>query len=177
MTRGFTLMEVLVALAIAALVVLLCAQTWAGLLHSRRALETARMILESDMNGERWLAEGLRSAATGDSGSFFSGGPREASWSGRMWVVRGWRERRRLRLHWSGRALVLDDGQRRIVVSTPADSVQLEYLPGTGLTTAWTPTFDSPVSVPVAMRVRLARAAPDGLPQVDTLVLAVGPRP
>ena len=178
MRRGFTLVEVVIALAVSGLVVAQVAVIWTGLLSASRALGAQRQQLERRMNGERWLAEALRSAEAGDTGqSTFAGTPLQAKWTGRIWVAGGWRERRRLMLRWERHQLVLHGGDEAVPIGVRADTAFIDYLTSAGLTSTWTPSFESPVSLPVALRIRLA--VPDSTLgwRVDTMLVAVGPRP
>ena len=70
----------------------------------------------------------------------------------------------------------------RLVASTATDTVRLmrstgfaaEYLLEPGANARWMKGWQSPVSAPLAVRLRIAREDSSGL--VDTLLLAIGPR-
>ena len=54
--RGFTLIEVLVALTISAVVLLLAHQLFTGIVDGGRSLVAARAQLDRAANARRWLA-------------------------------------------------------------------------------------------------------------------------
>ena len=74
MRRGFTLLEVIVALTISGLIVALVTVVWTKLTATSRALGRFQEHLDRRMNGERWLVEALTSAEPADPGfATFSG--------------------------------------------------------------------------------------------------------
>src|SRR3989442_8979114 len=75
--RGFTLIELVVALAISGLVVLLAARTLVGVADGAAQLATTRSTLDRNMNARRWLIEAFGSLEVGTGGGGVTGpGPR-----------------------------------------------------------------------------------------------------
>ncbi len=80
---GFTLIEVLVALTLSAVVVLLAHRVFAAVLDGTRQVRSARARLDRDANARRWLVDAFGSLAVGPVGGSFEGEPgrvRFAAW-------------------------------------------------------------------------------------------------
>src|SRR2546425_13275644 len=71
--RGFTLIELVVALAISGLVVLLAARTLVGVADGAAQLATTRSTLDRNMKARRWLIEAFGSLEVGTGGGGFTG--------------------------------------------------------------------------------------------------------
>jgi prepilin-type N-terminal cleavage/methylation domain-containing protein len=172
--RGFTLVELLLALAIGGLVVLLAHETFSGVSNEGRALLQARQSLDREANARRWLAATFRSLDVGiENAAGFDGHPDRVAFTAWELVPDGWLEPRRIILE--------QEGQRLIARTTHADvillrdsvaAVALEYLLDLGSDAPWVQQWISPVSAPLAVRMRIRGHA--GV--VDTLVLVIGPR-
>lgn len=158
--RGFTLMELLVALTIGALVVLLVHQLFAAVADRGKTLVAARAALDRTMNAHRWLQATLLSVDVGtERASGFEGRPDHAAFTTWLLTPDGWFERRQVAL-----ARSVD---RLVATVTPGTSIsladgvtdlQLDYLFEPGAESRWVREWVSPVSAPVAVRMRLARA-------------------
>src|SRR5437899_9812466 len=97
--RGFTLIEVIVALTISALVVLVAHQLFAAVAARGRALTAARAALDRAANARRWLAATLLSLDVGTEGaSGFEGRPNRTAFSAWLLTPDGWFERRQVTL-------------------------------------------------------------------------------
>ena len=59
--RGFTLIEVMVALAVGGVVVLLAHQVFTGVADGAQRLVQARVVLDHETNASRWLVEAFGS--------------------------------------------------------------------------------------------------------------------
>src|SRR6266567_9576790 len=96
---GFTLIEVLVALAIAGLVVLMAHRLFAAAGDAGRALREARMALDREANARRWLAATFLSLDVGTGGdAAFVGQPDRVAFSAWQLTADGWFERRQVAL-------------------------------------------------------------------------------
>ena len=177
---GFTLIEVVVALAIAGLVVLLASRVFGAAADASHALVRARAGLDREANARRWLAAAFRSLDVGqDSAGPFAGQEDRVEFSSWLETVDGSFARSRL-------ALRADEG-RFVVVATPGDTVALadsvesvafDYLLEPGADTKWVRAWISPVSAPLGVRIRVQRSG-GGRPEagsVDTLLFLIGPR-
>src|SRR6266568_3932053 len=96
---GFTLIEVLVALAIGAVVVLLAQQLFAAVAERGRTLTSARTALDRSANACRWLDATFLSLDVGTDGARgFDGRPDHAGFSAWLLTPDGWFERRQVTL-------------------------------------------------------------------------------
>jgi prepilin-type N-terminal cleavage/methylation domain-containing protein len=179
--RGFTLIEVLVALTVGALGVLLAHQLFAGLADRGRALIGARAALDREANARRWLAATFLSLEVGaDSARGFEGRPDRVTFTVWLRVPDGWFEREQVTL---GREL-----DRLVAIVTPGGPVALmdsvtdlafDYLLEPGAESGWVREWVSPVSAPLAVRLRARRAMKkrdQGIAHVDTLLFLIKER-
>jgi prepilin-type N-terminal cleavage/methylation domain-containing protein len=178
---GFTLIEVMVALTIGSLVVLVAHQLFAAVAERGRTLIVARTAHDRAVNARRWLAATFLSLDVGtDGASGFDGRPDHAAFSTWLLTPDGWFERRKVTISAEQRRL-----QAAITPGTPialVDSVtdlQLDYLLEPGAESRWVREWVSPVSAPVAVRLRIARAGcetSDAGCVVDTLLFLIKER-
>jgi prepilin-type N-terminal cleavage/methylation domain-containing protein len=179
--RGFTLIEVLVALAIGALVVLLAHQVFAAFAQDGRALIAARAQLDRTINGRRWLAATFLSLEVGrDSAEGFDGRADHIDFTAWEQTPDGWFERRNIVLGWEGDRLEasVNPGAAVELMDSVSD-VAFEYLLEPGLEARWVREWVSPVSAPVAVRMRIAKAGcgmRDAGCVVDTLLFLIKER-
>lgn len=179
--RGFTLIEIVVAITIGALAVLLAHQTFAAVGDRGQALVHARSALDREMNACRWLAAAFLSLDVGvDSTGGFEGRPDRVRFASRLRTPDGWFERR---------GVVLGRVREQLIATvTPGDSIalldqvtdlQLDYLLEPGAESRWVRKWVSPVSAPVAVRLRVTRAGEKGVGErtvVDTLLFLIQER-
>lgn len=187
---GFTLVEVLVALTLGALVVLLAHRLFTGVADGAVRLDDVRRALDREANARRWLAATFGSLDVGEGSGGFAGRPSAAEFASWQLVPEGWFARRRITL--------ARQDSRLVAVIAPNDSVilaesvahlELDYLldvldgggDGTGAPgerATFVREWISPVSAPVAVRLRIAyegRGTGDA-GRVDTLLVLIGPR-
>jgi len=157
--RGFTLIEVLVALTIGAVVVLLAHELFGAVAERCRTLLAARTALDRSANSRRWLAATFLSLDVGTDGAGgFEGRPDHAAFTTWMLMPDGWFERRQV-------TLGAEQGRLRAIVTpgtpiTLVDSltdVQFDYLLEPGAESRWVREWVSPVSAPVAVRMRTTK--------------------
>ena len=168
---GFTLIEVLVALTLSALVVLLAHRVFTGVVDGSARLQDARTTLDHDANAHRALAEMFGSLDIGTEGAGgFAGRPARVEFTAWQRVPAGWLERRRVVITVEGDVLVARS-DRTLALQDSVSRVDFDYLLEPGANAAWVREWISPVSAPVAVRVRIVRGT-----ATDTLLFIVGPR-
>lgn len=178
---GLTLIEVVVALLVGGLVVLVAHQVFDAVGEQGRALAKARRALDREANAHRWLGATFLSLEVGlDSAGGFEGRAHRAAFTGWQLTAEGWFERRRVVLEREdhrlvarvtpGEPLTLDEG---------VGDVAFDYLLDPGAESRWVREWVSPVSAPVAVRMRVAKAGcgmRDAACAVDTLLFLIRER-
>ena len=171
---GFTLVEVVIALTIGGLVVLCAERVFAGVGDGGRALEQARVWLDRDANGRRWLEATFLSLAVGDStASAFAGDSNRLRFSAWEQTAGGWFEPRQITMGSEDGQLVagVSPGEP-ILVADSVPEVAFDYLLEPGADARWVRQWVSPVSAPLAVRMRITRARA----VVDTLLFLIKER-
>jgi prepilin-type N-terminal cleavage/methylation domain-containing protein len=171
--RGFTLIEVMIALTLSALVVLLAHRIFSGVLEGAERLGAARIDLDRESNARRSLTEMFGSLDIGtERAGGFAGHADRVEFTTWQRVPGGWLERRRVVLGVDDGILVArSDGA--IPLQDSVSGVEFDYLLEPGANAAWVREWISPISAPVAVRLRVTskrRAT------VDTLLFIVGLR-
>jgi hypothetical protein len=100
----------------------------------------------------------------------FAGRREQAEFTTWQRVPTGWLERRRVVIAVEGGVLVARSDQA-LALQDSVNRVEFDYLLEPGANAAWVREWISPVSAPVAVRVRIERIA-----AIDTLLFIVGPR-
>src|SRR2546425_4989163 len=152
--RGFTLIEVLLALTLGALVVLLAHRLFTGVLDSVRRVAEARAGLDREQNARRWLVEALGSLDVGDRAGPFAGHPDRVEFGSWLLTPEGWLGRQRLTLGAGGSHLVAHfGGGDSLVLADSVADVQVDYLLEPGERATWVREWVSPVSAPIAIKI------------------------
>lgn len=170
--RGFTLVEVLVALALAGVVVLLAHALFTAATQAAQAIREARTALDRDANARRWLGAAFLSLEVGQQPhDDFAGRPQQVTFTARLQTSGGWFAPRRVTLREAGGRFeaALDD-TATLTLRESVAAVAFDYLLVPGATARWAREWLSPVSAPLAVRVRVAHGAPV---IVDTLLLLI----
>lgn len=170
--HGFTLLEVMVALLVASVVVAMAQRAFQMLSSSVLALEDHQREDSRRSESRRWLAEALGSVEAGiDSAPAFEGQPNELRCTTWLMGDRGWPERTPLELGLRGSVLQVRTRNGTLDLASDVRAVELDYLFTTGLESRWVHQWVSPISVPLAIRVRVTRDA-----GIDTTLVLVGGR-
>jgi len=171
--RGFTLVEVTVAISLTAVVMVMAHQVFAGVIDGSKRANEARLALAAEMNGWRRLTALVGSVLVGPTDAdAFVGEPESVSFTAWDRDATGLNVRRRLVLRLDEGKLVLH-GLAPIAVAL-ADSVRattLDYLMDPGATATWVRRWSSSATVPLAIRLRLTRQT-----GADTLLMIIGAR-
>src|SRR6266566_4584562 len=186
---GFTLIEVLVALTIGAIVVLFAHELLGAVADRGRTLTVARAALDRSANARRWLDATFLSLDVGTEGAAgFDGRPDHAAFASWLLTSDGWFERRTVSLARNNYRLVASvaPGQPITLMDSVAE-LAFDYLLEPGAESRWVREWVSPVSAPLAVRMRIEKAGcPKGLPVgrgtrdarcvVDTLLFLIKER-
>lgn len=176
---GFTLIEVLVALTLSALVVVLAHRVFAAVLDGTRQVQVAGDRLDRESNARRWLVDAFGSLAVGPVGGSFQGEPDRVTFGAWLPTATGGFAPERVDLSArTGHLIARLGAGDSLVLADSISSVGLDYLLEPGANERWVGAWLSPVSAPVAIRVRIARQPVDSTvpANVDTLILLIGPR-
>jgi hypothetical protein len=167
----------MIALTLSALVVLLAHRVFTGVVDGADRLRDARLALDREANARRFLQEAFGSLDVGTEGAGgFAGRPGRVEFGTWQRVPQGWLERRRLALAVAQNELIAELGEDRVVLGDSVERVEFDYLLQPGANAAWVRAWISPVSAPVALRMRVTSARSTEQGAVDTLLLIVGPR-
>ncbi len=171
--RGFTLLEIMVAIVVASLVLLTAGRMLAAVQGASSDLDDRMKAHADEMNAERWLSRQLQGLVVG-------GGPAAGfdgtshGFSAPAWLLTpdGWFERGRLTVHLQGEEVVADLGALgRVSLWRGVRALECRYLLVPGSQSRWVAEWWSPIAAPIAIRLRLAWMRPQAA--ADTLVLLV----
>jgi prepilin-type N-terminal cleavage/methylation domain-containing protein len=175
---GFTLVELLVAIAIGGLVVLTVHRLFGTSTDHARRLDAHRQGFERAANARRWLADAFGSldVGQGEPGPFL-GGSNGVEFSTWLLTGRGWHEAERVGLAVRDGRLIARLRGGEVVLADSVASAEFEYLVEYGESAPWLPGWRSVANAPLAVRIRLERAsARAGGTTVDTLLFVIGAR-
>lgn len=172
-TRGFTLIEVVVALTAGTLLLVALHGLVSAVTDAGATLIAARRDAESSHQGDRWLRSIIASTSVGQPGDVpFEGAPAFATFMAMVPTAYGWHEARPVDIRVAGDSLLLNvNGADAIMLRHGVRSVGLDYLLEPGANAHWVRQWSSPVSAPLAIRVRIDLGGP-----VDTALYLIGPR-
>jgi prepilin-type N-terminal cleavage/methylation domain-containing protein len=172
--RGFTLIEVMVSLAVGAAAVLVVGAVARAVTMAHRTLEASRRALDHRAVGLRTMSLLLEAADVGLGGADpFTGDQHEVRFTAWAQVPEGWTERGKVRLVVKDTVLCAETASGSTPLVTPVHAVRFSYLARTGPERGWTDGWASALSVPAAVRVILGFGT-DRPP--DTVLVFLGDR-
>ena len=170
---GFSLLEVLTALALTGLVALLAHRLMTATIDGVRSLDAARQAQDRRENGRRWLRAAFLSLQPDGAGGFV-GDTDRIQFTTWLQQPEGWFAEEVITLGVRTGALWADHGDGAAVrLADGVVGLECDYLLVPGADARWVRQWHSPLSAPLAVRLRLLRQ--DGI-QVDTLLLLVRER-
>ncbi len=170
---GFSLLEVLTALALTGLVALLAHRLMAATIDGVRTLEAARQAQDRRENGRRWLRAAFLSLQPDGAGGFV-GDPDRVQFTAWLQQPEGWFAGASVTLAVRTGGLWADHGSGPAVrLAESVVGMECDYLLVPGADARWVRQWHSPLSAPLAVRLRLLHQ--DGQP-VDTFLLLVRER-
>lgn len=168
---GFTLIEVMVAVAIAGIVMLAAREIFVGVGDSAKAIATARHDLDRRSNARRWLKAAFLSLEPP-----FEGRSRRMAFSSWQRTPGGWFAQQSIELVQDGDHLVASAGSGAVQLADSVTTVAFDYLLTPGADAKWVSEWVSPVSAPLAIRMRISRCGDQPVACVDTLLFLVKER-
>jgi len=169
--QGFTLIEVMVASAIAGIVIVVAHRIFTGVADGAKAVATARENLDRSANARRWLKATFLSLEPP-----FEGRANRASFTSWQLVPGGWFEQSPTQLLRDGNHFLGTTGTVSLQLADSVSDVAFDYLLDPGADTKWVREWISPVSAPIAVRVRIAGCGRRDAGCVDTLLFLVKER-
>jgi prepilin-type N-terminal cleavage/methylation domain-containing protein len=171
--RGFTLVELLVALSIGAAVVLMAHRITSAVLESSGWTERARLAADREANARRVLTTLVGSVdVVTRHADEFRGEPHRVAFTAWCDDEYGWPIRRRVMIEATeGDLTVSGWSDQRVRLLSDVSNFDVDYLLAYGAREQWVGTWISSASAPEALRFRIARTA-----RVDTLLLLIGAR-
>jgi prepilin-type N-terminal cleavage/methylation domain-containing protein len=168
---GFTLIEVMVATAIAGVVILVAHQIFTGVADGARAVAAARERLDRSANARRWLKATLLSLEPP-----FEGRRNHASFTSWQLAPGGWFEQEPIELLQDGSRFLGSVGAEPLQLADSVCEVAFDYLLVPGADAKWVREWISPVSAPLAVRLRITGCGRQDAGFVDTLLFLVKER-
>jgi prepilin-type N-terminal cleavage/methylation domain-containing protein len=169
--EGFTLIEVIVAVAVAGIVVLAAHRIFTGVADGAKAVTVARQSLDRSVNARRWLKATLLSLDPP-----FEGRVNRASFTSWQLVPGGWFEQQSTQLLLQNGDFLGTAGGETLHLADGGTDVAFDYLLDPGADTKWVREWISPVSAPLAVRLRIAGCGRQDAGCVDTLLFLVKAR-
>ena len=168
---GFTLVEVMVAVAIASLVMFTAYRVFIGVGDSTKALIVVRENLDRSVNARRWLKATFLSLEPP-----FEGRVNRVTFTSWQLGAGGWFEPQDVALSQDGQQFVARLGSETVALADSVVLVQFDYLLEPDADTKWVREWVSPVSAPLAVRLRIAGCGRRDAGCVDTLFFLVKER-
>jgi prepilin-type N-terminal cleavage/methylation domain-containing protein len=168
--RGFTLVEVLVAVVLTGMVAVLAHQVFGAAVDGSRSLRQARLELDRRGNGHQFLQSTFLSLEIGiDSAGPFVGHGDRVRFSSWLPTADGWLERRTVELRLSGERLIASaPPELEVELARGVTAVEFDYLLEPGAESKWVREWESAVSAPLAVRLHVTRG---GQPPESTIYL------
>lgn len=172
MNRGFTLVELLVALLLTSIVALIAHQLLAGVVDSGAALRRSLPAPTAPTYGREWALEACRTLEVGTPGAHgFEGTPSEARFEARLPTADGWVERQSVTFSVHPGSVGVSTSAISATIVDSVTGATLDYLVDGSGEGGWVTGWSSPVSAPIALRARWIRADVS-----DTLLCPIGAR-
>ena len=169
--EGFTLIEVIVAISIAGVVVLAASRIFTGVADGARAVAVARESLDRRVNARRWLKSTFLSLEPP-----FEGRVDRVSFTSWQLSPGGWFEQKPTTLSRDGSRFLGTSGGAPLGLAEGVTDLAFDYLLEPGADTKWVREWISPVSAPLAVRIRVAGCGKRDVGCVDTLLFLIKER-
>ena len=176
--RGFTLIEVTMALVVAALVTLIARQVFQAGVETTRSLAHIRRSLDQDSNVRRFLTAAFLSVDVAATDRMrFDGEPDRLHFATWLETPDGWFEPVTMEIQRTGTDLTVQtDTGRPVVLASRLAAARFDFLMDPGADEAWITRWASSLRVPVGVRLRIYQRAPDGRIVGDTMLFQIKER-
>jgi len=161
----------MVAMAIAGIVILAAHRIFTGVADGARAVAVARENLDRSTNARRWLKATFLSLEPP-----FEGRANRASFTSWQLVPGGWLEQRPTQLSQDGSRFLGATGAEPLQLADGVSDVAFDYLLDPGADAKWVREWISPVSAPLAIRLRITGCGRRDAGCADTLLFLVKER-
>lgn len=161
----------MVAVVISTLVVVAAHRIFTGVADGAKAVATARTALDRKVNARRWLKATFLSLEPS-----FEGRVNRATFTSWQLVADGWFEPHLTSLSLEGSRFVATGGHQTIQLGDSVVAIAFDYLLEPGADTKWVREWISPVSAPLAVRIRMTGCGKRDAACVDTLVFLIKER-
>ena len=168
---GFTLIEVIVAMTIAGVVIIAAHQLFSGVANGSKALVIARESLDRSSNARRWLKAAFLSLEPP-----FDGRANRMSFTSWQVTPGGWFAPTSVTLAAQKDRFLVTTSDQSLELSGGVSNVAFDYLLEPGADTKWVREWVSPVSAPLAIRLRIGGCGKRDAACVDTLLFLVKER-
>ena len=168
---GFTLIEVMVAVAITGLVVLAAHRIFTGVADGARAVAVARENLDRHANARRWLKSTFLSLEAP-----FEGRTDHVSFTSWQLAAGGWFEPRPTELRREDSWLLGKTATESFQLADGISDIAFDYLLDPGANSRWVREWVSPVSAPLAVRLRITGCGRRDAGCADTLLFLIKER-
>lgn len=175
---GFTLVEILLALLVAGTAALVAHGLFSAAVDGSSDLRAARSSLDRASNIRRFLGATFMSLETGaDAADPFVGERDRVRFTAWLETPDGWFERRPVILALRADHFVASVGSEPpLVLADSVAELELDYLVTPGADAHWVGEWISPVSAPLAVRIRLTRQPTRGRAITDTTTYLIKAR-
>ena len=161
----------MVAVAIAGIVVLAAHRIFTGVADGARAVAAARESLDRSVNARRWLKATFLSLEPP-----FEGRVDRVSFTSWHLASGGWLEPQPTTLSRDGSRFIGTSGHASLGLADGVADLAFDYLLDPGADTKWVREWISPVSAPLAIRLRIAGCGRRDAGCVDTLLFLIKER-
>jgi len=169
--RGFTLLEVLVALTISGVVLLTVHQLVVAMTGHLDDVRRSSRTHSAEMNGRRWLRSALASIVPPTDSFPFAGTKASLAFSARTRRAGGWYEQEQILVDLQGRDLVAQRSfSGRLVLASRVESMTIDYWLNGESDRPWLQGWLSYATTPHFVRIRLERSDRS---TIDTLVFMI----